>query len=78
MALNSDKEVRASLHIEEGDSDRMDEKSVVADLKLDEHGLPLVPQPSDHKDDPLVSRLSISSLLCHLLTNGCLELAALV
>ena len=24
-------------------------------LKLDEHGLPLAPQPSDHKDDPLVS-----------------------
>ena len=25
-----------------------------AQLKLDKHGLPLVPQPSDHKDDPLV------------------------
>ena len=24
-------------------------------LKLDRHGLPLVPQPSDHADDPLVS-----------------------
>jgi hypothetical protein len=24
-------------------------------LKLDKHGLPLVPQPTDHKDDPLVS-----------------------
>lgn len=24
-------------------------------LKLDPHGLPLVPQPSDFKDDPLVS-----------------------
>ncbi len=24
-------------------------------LKLDKHGLPMVPQPSDHKDDPLVS-----------------------
>lgn len=24
-------------------------------LKLDGHGLPLVPQPSEHKDDPLVS-----------------------
>ena len=24
-------------------------------LQLDKHGLPLVPQPSDHKDDPLVS-----------------------
>ena len=78
MALNSDKKVRLSLHFEEGASDRMDDKPVVADLKLDEHGLPLVPQPSDHKDDPLVSRRSIPSLLCHLLTNGNLELAALV
>ena len=27
-------------------------------LKLDSHGVPLVPQPSDHPDDPLVgSRL---------------------
>jgi hypothetical protein len=25
------------------------------DLKLDNHGLPLVPQPSRFKDDPLVS-----------------------
>lgn len=24
-------------------------------LKVDKHGLPLIPQPSDHKDDPLVS-----------------------
>jgi hypothetical protein len=23
-------------------------------LKLDKHGLPLVPQPTSHKDDPLV------------------------
>lgn len=23
-------------------------------LKLDKNGLPMVPQPSDHKDDPLV------------------------
>jgi hypothetical protein len=57
MALNSDKEVRLSLYFEEGDPDRMDEKPVVADLKLDEHGLPLVPQPSDHKDDPLVKTI---------------------
>jgi len=26
------------------------------DLKLDKHGLPLVPQPTAHKDDPLVSQ----------------------
>ena len=24
------------------------------DVKLDKHGLPLVPQPSDNEDDPLV------------------------
>ena len=24
-------------------------------IKLDKHGYPLMPQPSDHKDDPLVS-----------------------
>ncbi|KAK2599694.1 hypothetical protein N8I77_011427 [Diaporthe amygdali] len=30
-----------------------DGKSPVPALKLDKHGLPLVPQPSNHKDDPL-------------------------
>ena len=29
-------------------------KPPVSDIKLDSSGLPLVPQPSDHKDDPLV------------------------
>jgi len=28
--------------------------------KLDSHGLPLVPQPSRFKDDPLVSSLCVS------------------
>lgn len=32
-------------------------KTSTSVLKLDKHGLPLVPQPSDHKDDPLVSIL---------------------
>lgn len=34
-------------------------------LQLDERGLPLIPQPSDHKDDPLVSRrrLNVESQL---------------
>lgn len=27
-------------------------------LRLDKHGLPLVPQPSIHKDDPLVGYLT--------------------
>ena len=30
---------------------------ITGHLKLDKHGLPLVPQPSDHKDDPLVKML---------------------
>lgn len=32
-----------------------DGKDNIPPLKLDKHGLPLVPQPSDHEDDPLVS-----------------------
>jgi len=28
-----------------------------ASIKLDKHGLPLVPQPTDHIDDPLVNLL---------------------
>lgn len=35
-----------------------DRKATTPALKLDKHGLPLVPQPSDHKDDPLVSTSS--------------------
>lgn len=34
--------------------DGSNEKDDVAQLKLDKHGLPLVPQPSDNIDDPLV------------------------
>jgi hypothetical protein len=32
-----------------------------ANLKLDKHGLPLVPQPTSHKDDPLVCTLNLRS-----------------
>jgi hypothetical protein len=44
------------------DSETVHEMETVKDpdsshLKLDVHGLPLVPQPSDHKDDPLVCTL---------------------
>ena len=28
---------------------------IASNLKLDKHGLPLVPQPTQHSDDPLVS-----------------------
>ncbi|PON26135.1 hypothetical protein TGAM01_v205079 [Trichoderma gamsii] len=44
-------------HVEESaspfETSSKDSKEPVSDLKLDKHGLPLVPQPSDHKDDPL-------------------------
>lgn len=30
-------------------------KESLPDIKLDKHGLPLLPQPSNHDDDPLVS-----------------------
>ena len=39
-------------HIEMA-AERQDEKSDIADFKLDKHGFPLVPQPSEHKMDPL-------------------------
>lgn len=45
-------------HVEESaspfETSSKDSKEPVSDLKLDKQGLPLVPQPSDHKDDPLV------------------------
>jgi hypothetical protein len=41
-----------SSHLEDGAD--IEIKNEQPQLKLDEHGLPLVPQPSDHKDDPLV------------------------
>jgi hypothetical protein len=28
----------------------------ISDPKLDRHGLPLIPQPTDRRDDPLVSQ----------------------
>jgi hypothetical protein len=34
-----------------------DEDSSSTEIKLDQHGFPLVPQPSQFKDDPLVSGL---------------------
>jgi hypothetical protein len=34
-------------------AERQDEKPDIAALKLDKHGFPLVPQPSEHKMDPL-------------------------
>lgn len=44
---------------------QVDEKQPT--LKLDRHGLPLVPQPSDHKEDPLnwpkIHRIYIALLI---------------
>lgn len=37
----------------EAAAERQGEKSDLAPLKLDKHGFPLVPQPSEHKMDPL-------------------------
>lgn len=36
-----------------------------SDLKLDKRGLPLVPQPTDRKDDPLVSEALVQGFYCH-------------
>lgn len=43
------------LSIEKGSSSSSSKPSGSEDLKLDSKGLPLVPQPSRFKDDPLVS-----------------------
>ncbi|KAI5461870.1 major facilitator superfamily domain-containing protein [Mariannaea sp. PMI_226] len=42
-----------SVHVEDGIHSSSESKEPVSDLKLGHDGLPLVPQPSDHKDDPL-------------------------
>lgn len=56
MALRpTDKDISTSSHIEEDRIETMGEMKVpMSDLKLDSNGLPLEPQPSNHKDDPLV------------------------
>lgn len=47
-----EKDLPSAVHVPEvNGSVKSDAASI---LKLDQHGLPLVPQPSDHKDDPLV------------------------
>ncbi|KIY02001.1 uncharacterized protein Z520_02139 [Fonsecaea multimorphosa CBS 102226] len=43
----------AAVDIDEAKRGEIDEREGTADLKLDKHGLPLVPQPTDRKDDPL-------------------------
>lgn len=60
--------------VSDGSSNHVEEAVVVEDklpaetLKLDPHGFPLMPQPSNYKDDPLVSvflSYSCSSLPLH-------------
>jgi hypothetical protein len=43
-----------SLHTEKSDSEARAKEIQESPLKLDAHGIPLLPQPSDRKDDPLV------------------------
>lgn len=45
----------------ESSEDASQTKEVDPDMKLDAHGLPLIPQPSDHADDPLVCRQNVLS-----------------
>lgn len=44
----------SQVEIMEPSDDSNISKSEVDDLKLDKYGLPLIPQPSRFKDDPLV------------------------
>lgn len=44
-----------STHVEDGAAISDTSKDPYPNLKLGADGLPLVPQPTDHKDDPLVS-----------------------
>jgi hypothetical protein len=48
MALQSEKDNSAEF------CEAEEVKGAELSLKLDARGVPLVPQPSDHKDDPLV------------------------
>lgn len=47
----------SSNHVEDIEATRVD-KQRQQTVKLDPHGLPLLPQPSNFKDDPLVSSYS--------------------
>lgn len=75
------KDISTSSHVEEEHIEGMGEIKVPeSDLKLDSNGLPLEPQPSDHKDDPLVrgslKKWQTKELLA--LIHGIAELAKLV
>jgi len=50
--LNTNRNNDAELNLNDSQELAGDASS---NLRLDKHGLPLVPQPTEHKDDPLVS-----------------------
>jgi hypothetical protein len=62
MASNTPKNVRDSSQIEDVEAETQKETLSIP-LKVDSKGLPLAPQPSDHKDDPLVRAQSRSCIL---------------
>jgi hypothetical protein len=60
MSDSYDSEKHAQvLHNEHGFPD-IAKNDLDSDLKLDKHGLPLIPQPSRFKDDPLVRKSFVS------------------
>ena len=56
--------------MEQLENDLQDEKGHhLTDIAVDKHGFPLMPQPSRHKDDPLVSTMSsLSPIILTLVT----------
>jgi hypothetical protein len=64
-----DSEKHAEVHSEHQHSD-IAKEDVDLELKLDKHGLPLVPQPSRFKDDPLVRNFLVSAEQSTLTTLG--------
>ncbi|KAH8804475.1 major facilitator superfamily domain-containing protein [Xylogone sp. PMI_703] len=51
--LEIEKDLPSAVHDPDINAHGSDKSDAASVLKLDQHGLPLVPQPSDHKDDPL-------------------------
>lgn len=58
-SYDSEKNVEVSPNDDLQVSDLAKDDLKYSDLKLDKHGLPLVPQPSRFKDDPLVCNLML-------------------
>lgn len=59
------------LYMEQGKPEINQGEIEGSDPKLDKHGLPLVPQPTDRKDDPLVSRITRQGFYDHCLASPC-------